>query len=276
MTISAICPVYNEEVRIEMMLRCAAWCDEIVVLDKCSTDKTREIASRYTDKILILSKQEYDANEWQITWQRLLDNVTSEWVIDLTASDVLHPELAIGIRKLIEQDDFPYDVIRVPYRRYVLGLETKHSPWYSEFDPAVFRKRVASINQDDVHSALTFDTKRYYKMPNSSYACMYHLTHSTVDIMMERHLRYCRSEGKLYPPNQSLVNATKPVIKSAFHILFKNKSYLMGWDGVALAMAYITYWLLRFVYIWERRRSRAPEVYDQIRQDMVNAWQEKR
>jgi len=269
MSISTISPVYNEEARIETMLRCATWCDEIIVLDKNSTDKTREIASRYADKVLILPKQEFDPIELQI----LLDNVNSEWVILLTASDVIHPQLAIEIRNLIKQRDFPYDVIHVPYRRYVLGLETKYSPWYSERHPAVFRKSVARI-QKDVHGALTFDTKRYYEMPVSTNAYMYHLTHATIDSMMERHLRYCRAEGKLYSPDQSLLSAIKPVVSSAVRILFRHKSYLMGWDGVALAMAYVTYWMLRFVYIWELRRSKALQTYQDIRESILQEWEQ--
>ena len=51
MGISAAMPVFNEESRIENCLKTICWCDEIVVLDKESTDRTREIASRYTDKI---------------------------------------------------------------------------------------------------------------------------------------------------------------------------------------------------------------------------------
>ena len=268
MSISAICPVYNEEARVGTMLRCAMWCDQIVVLDKNSIDKTREIASRYTDKVLILPKQEFDPIEIQI----LLDNVSSEWVILLTASDVIHPQLATEIRNLIEQNDFPYDVIQVPYRRYVLGLETKRSPWHSERHPVVFRKSVARI-QNDVHGALTFDTKRYYEMPISTNAYMYHLTHTTVDGMMERHMRYWRAEARLFSSETPIRKAFNSILRSAFDVMIKRKTWLMGWGGIALTMAYMSYWLFSFVYSWELRCSNAPQTYRNIRESILQEWE---
>lgn len=269
-TISAVLLVYNEERRIEATLRCASWCDEIIVLDKQSTDRTREVAKKYTDKICKIPYSEFDPNDIQ----RALDCASGEWVLFLVASDILHPTLAAQIRELIERDDFLYDVIHVPYRRYVLGLETSRSPWYSELHPAVARKWVVKINCDSVHGATIFDTKRHYKMINSNEYCMYHLTHETVDSMMERHLLYSRAEGRLFPSDLPLRKAINSMLRSAYDVLFKRKSFLMGWDGISLGIAFLTYRMLRFLYIWEQRRSAAPQTYSDIRDMVAQAWEE--
>ena len=110
MTISAVLGVYNEETRIEATLRCARWCDEIVVIDKHSTDRTCEIALKYTDKIYQIPFSECNPNELQ----SMVDFANSEWIIWLTASDLINPELAAEISKLIDRTDFPFDVIHVP------------------------------------------------------------------------------------------------------------------------------------------------------------------
>jgi glycosyltransferase involved in cell wall biosynthesis len=266
--ISAILLVYNEEKRIEFPLRSATWCDEINVLDKQSTDRTRQIARQFTDKVYTIPYSEFGTAELQYA----MDTATNEWILWLTGSDVLHPHLAAQIRELIEREDFPYDVIHVPYRRYVLGLETKRSPWYSEFHPAVFRKRVVRIRADDVHAAITFNSDRQYKMPYSDTRCMYHLTHETVDGMMERHLRYWRADARLYPAEQSLANAAKWILSSIRRVFFQKKSFLMGWDGFALGMAFITYMMMNFVYIWEKRRSKATQIYREIRETVMREW----
>ncbi len=268
MSISAYIPVYNEEHRIEAALRCATWCDEIIVVDKQSTDKTREIVGKYTDKIFIMENREYDPYEFQI----LLDNATCEWIIFLTASDVVHPQLARQIRELTERKDFPYDIIRVPFRRYVLGMESPRSPWYSDLHPAVFRRSIARVKYDDVHGALAFDSKREYKMENSQEACLYHLTHETVDIMMERHMRYCRAESRLFSKDISLRSIFKSVIDAAYRTFLKRKTFLLGWNGIALSLAYVSYFMLRFIYIWEDRNSKASETYGEIRETILKAW----
>jgi len=198
--------------------------------------------------------------------------VSSEWILWLTASDILHPNLAAQIRKMTKDPEFPYDVIHVPYRRYVLGLESRRSPWYSDLHPAVFRKRIVKIRHDNVHEPFIFNTTRHYKMPNSSEYCIYHLTHETADSMMERHFRYCRAEGRLFPHDLPLHRAIKNFFSSVYRVIFKRKTFLMGWDGIALSLAYISYWMLRFVYIWESRQSKAPETYARIRQEIMQEW----
>jgi len=267
-SISAIIPVYNEEHRIEATLRCATWCDEIIVVDKQSTDKTREIVGRYTDKIFVIENQEYDPHEFRI----FLDNVTCEWIILLTASDVVHPQLAEQLRELTNRQDFPYDIIRVPYRRYVLGMESSRSPWYSDLHPAVFRKSIAKVRYDDVHSALVLDSKREYRMENSPEACLYHLTHETVDTMMERHMRYCRAEGRMFKKDIPLRSIFKSVVDAIYRTFVRRKTFLLGWDGIALSLSFVSYFMLRFVYIWEQRRSNASENYGRIRENVLKAW----
>ena len=49
--ISAIVSVFNEEKNLKDCLETLKWCDEIVVVNNSSTDKTEEIAKRYTDKV---------------------------------------------------------------------------------------------------------------------------------------------------------------------------------------------------------------------------------
>jgi len=271
MSISAVLDVYNEEARIEATLRCAMWCDEIVVMDKQSTDRTQEIARRYTDRVYEIPYSDFDPNELQ----RIVDHASCEWIIWLTPSDVLHPDLANRIRDLTEREDFDYDVIHVPFRRYVLGLETRRSPWYSELHPAVFRKRVVKIRHDDVHGAIDFETSKHFKMPNSNEYCMYHLTHETADILMERSLRYCRAEGRLFPLDSSMSKAGLDVLKAIYRVFMQRKTFLMGWNGIALVAAYIVYHLLRFVYIWEHRYSEASETYQQIRNSILQTWDDE-
>ena len=175
---------------------------------------------------------------------------------------------------MLFRSDFPYDVIHVPFRRYVLGLETHRSPWYSDLRPIVFRKRVFRLRDDSVHGAMSFATDRHFKMPDSNKYCMYHLAHETMESMMDRHIRYLKAEAQTFPPQIPLRKAFNPILRSAFDVVVRRKTWLMGWDGVALAMAYMSYWMLRLVYIWERRRSHAPETYRNIRESILQGWEQ--
>jgi len=43
----------NEKDKIERCLESVKWADEIIVLDSGSTDETRAIANKYTDKVFV-------------------------------------------------------------------------------------------------------------------------------------------------------------------------------------------------------------------------------
>ena len=53
MTVAALYSVYNEEARLDLALEgTSVWADEIIVVDKSSTDTSVEIAQKYGAKII--------------------------------------------------------------------------------------------------------------------------------------------------------------------------------------------------------------------------------
>lgn len=270
-TITAALVVYNEEDRIENTLRTLRWCDEIVVVDKQSVDGTRAIARRYTDRVIEAPYSDFAAYELQL----LVENSSSEWLLWLTASDMVSSTLGRHLRRLVDEDP-PYDVIMVPYRRFVLGLETKHSPWHGARHPSVMRRSVARIRTDDVHGAISYSpTARVGTLAFSEGAALYHLTHVNVDALMERHIRYTRREAELLAPDVPLRRSARALIAALYRVIVKKRSFMMGWDGVALSLAYMDYWILQFLYVWQRRRGDASAKYGSIREQLLAEWRDE-
>ncbi len=89
MSISAAIVAHNEEKKLENCLKSLDFCDEIVVvLDKCS-DKTKEIALKYTNKII--------EGSWKIEGARrnvALQNCTKDWILEIDADERISKELA--------------------------------------------------------------------------------------------------------------------------------------------------------------------------------------
>jgi glycosyltransferase involved in cell wall biosynthesis len=271
MSISAAMFVYNEELRLADTLRCVQWCDEILVFDRMSSDNTREIAKQYHAKIIDVPDQRFNPKDNLL----ILEHVTSDWIFGLTASDVLSPGLANQVKKLTLQPDFSYDVIWVPFRRYVLGLESKRSPWYCELFPSVYKKNVMRVNTDSVHCAVYLDTKRQYKMKNSQTDCIFHLTHENLAVMMDRHLNYWHAEARTFPDNESLWRAIKPILGSLKRVFVQRKTFLLGWNGIALLLVYLSYSTLAFVHIWEKKKGNAPQIYSELKGNVLGEWKKQ-
>ncbi len=269
--ITAVGVVYNEIYRIESTLKCFLWCDEIVVVDKNSNDGTRDIINKYTKNLVTINKLDFDPQLENSAWY---NNVNTEWVIGFTSSDIIHPKLAIEIKKLIENDDYTFDIIEIPFSRYVLGIDSKYSPWYENKSKiTVFRKSIYSINTNSVHSANVLNSKRVYTLkvsdPNYKFS---HLTHPNMEHMMDRHLNYIRSESKAFN-KKSLWLPLKDVFKAFYHVIFRRKTIFYGFDGLALAFSYLSYYMLLFVYKWEKSKKKSNIGYDKIRQEIINEWE---
>ncbi|RVT75846.1 glycosyltransferase [Flavobacterium sufflavum] len=268
MAISAFLPVYNEEKRIKDTLESLIWCDEIILVDKNSSDRTVEIAKSFGKKVKVFfmnNSLAYDSSEWNV----FLDNCSCEWTILFTASDVIHPKLVEKITELIDKKDFNYDIINIPFRRYILGLESKRSPWYSELSPKIVKKSSIIIDKTGVHNAAQF-IGNCFNLKNSDEFSMYHLTHETVDIMMERHIRYWRGEAN--NNEVSLNKSAITVLKEFVKIIFIRKTFLMGKNGIMLMFAYLSYYMMAYVYKWEKSQGNSSNEYMRIRSVILNDW----
>jgi lipopolysaccharide heptosyltransferase III len=92
-TLSALVVAHNEERQLADCLQRLTFADElVVVLDKC-TDGSRDIARRFTDKII--------EGSWDIEGERRnvgIDACTADWVLEVDADERVSAELAAEIR----------------------------------------------------------------------------------------------------------------------------------------------------------------------------------
>ena len=126
------------------------------------------------------------------------------------------------------------------------------------------------INKD-VHGALSFKNLKTYKIPEQ-FGFFSHLTHVSVDMMLDRHMRYWRGEAEMNK-ERTLTPAFERVWESAKETIRRRKTFFLGWDGIALTFAYVSYYMFSFLYIWEKRRNgKAAKVYKELREKNIEDW----
>jgi glycosyltransferase involved in cell wall biosynthesis len=138
----------NEEDRIAEALASVAWADEIVVVDAESTDRTVEIARRYTDRIIINPWPGYAAQK------NFADRQAShEWILSLDADERVSPELRQSIERL-KREGPRHDGYRIPRRAWYLGRWINHSGWYPDYQLRLYRRDCARWQGDYVHESV--------------------------------------------------------------------------------------------------------------------------
>lgn len=86
MKISAVLIVYNEEVLLSRCLDSLKGIDEIIISDSGCTDKTMEIAKRYTDKLF-----EYKWHDnFAASRNAAKSHATGDWILSIDADEILH------------------------------------------------------------------------------------------------------------------------------------------------------------------------------------------
>src|SRR6478672_2498205 len=100
MKISATIIVRNEEDNIANVCETVSWVDEIVIVDSDSSDKTVEIARRYTDKVFDREFKGYkDKHEYADA------QTTGDWIFWIDADERVTTELREAILALKDKAD---------------------------------------------------------------------------------------------------------------------------------------------------------------------------
>lgn len=133
--VSAIIVCFNEEVNIRPCLESVAWCDEIVVVDSRSADRTREIVREFTDRIFVRDWPGYREQK-----QYALDQARFEWVLNVDADERVSPELRAEILRELASGAPGIDGFYVPRLVYYLGRWWYRGGWYPDYRLRLFRR----------------------------------------------------------------------------------------------------------------------------------------
>lgn len=154
MDISVAIITYNEEDRLVGALKSVAeLADEIIVVDSFSTDKTLDIAKKYTKRV------------YQREWTNFADQknfandkASLAWILSLDADERVSPELLEEILRIKEGE--PECVgFSMPRRVFYLGKWIRHSGWYPDRKIRLFRKEEARWEGEYIHENLIIEGK---------------------------------------------------------------------------------------------------------------------
>jgi len=272
--ITVFIEVFNEEQRIESCLKSFSWADELIVFDKQSTDKTKEISEKYATKLISVPNTQASEN----VVKNISESNSSEWCFFITASSLIHPVLVDEVIKLTANKGFEYDVIAVPYAMYAFGIRSKRSPWTNPRKCTLIRRSVLKLSSE-LHNEIGYSSDKIFDMPYiGEDEVLYHCTHKDADDFFSRHMRYVDYEAKYFKEVHNDLQLRKPFIdifRAIANVLIKRRSFVLGWDGVALGLAYVSYFIMRFIYVWDLKKGGGSEVYIRLRKKIDKLWDDK-
>lgn len=146
--------VKNEERRLDECLRSLTWAEEIVILDDMSTDRTVEIARKYTDKIFQRA-MDIEGRHRNYAYSK----AGREWVLSIDADERVTPELAREITEVLARDDGSFNAYSIPIKTYLGKRWIKGAGYYPADKLRLFRKGKFSYEEARVHPRALLEGK---------------------------------------------------------------------------------------------------------------------
>lgn len=148
-TISLCMIVKNEEAVLERLLKIMSEVvDQIVIMDTGSTDRTKEIAARYTQEV-------YDfpwTDDFAAARNAACEKAKMDYWMWMDADDVMDQEHAGRLKKLKETLDPSVDVVMM---KYATGFDANGRTSFSYYRERLLKNRKGFLWQGRVHEAVT-------------------------------------------------------------------------------------------------------------------------
>ncbi len=252
--ISAFVICCNEEKNIRRCLKSLEWCDEIVVVDSGSSDKTLEICKEFTQTVL---HRDWTGHREQK--QYALDNCKFDWVLSIDADEEVSPELKNQIIKELtfnyqnqpEPEIKGYSLSRIVY---FMSRWWNKGGWYPEFRLRLIYKPATYWGGVDPHDKAIVKGK----VKKITEGALYHYTYSDLFHQIEclnQHstdaANRMHSRGKKVTILNLLINPISRFIK--FFLI--KKGYREGMYGFIVAINEAWYAFLKYAKLWELQKK---------------------
>jgi glycosyltransferase involved in cell wall biosynthesis len=269
---------FNEERRVEYYLRCIQGWGDIVVIDNHSTDKTREIASRYTDKIFTFRNPGYVENAETIGFA--LSKVTTRWVYLGYVDELLPQPLLEQLTQIAHEDQ--YKVVEIYRKNFMYGQEIFN---YGKHHLRLFVPETVDFTDNIVHKLGKFlvPQSQIYKVPASDQTSLWHFSSYNTCKLELAHNRYAELEAK---QRDEILNQKFSGIRALWKLVFYFWGTYLGlggfrggWPGLFISIQIAYFKFSIEARLWEYENgltlTEIERRYDRLKEELLTTPRKK-
>ncbi len=249
--VSAVLITKNEAVFLERCLASLAWADEIVVLDSGSVDATREIAANLGANVY---EHEWMGGPKQKNYAASL--AKQDWIFFLEADEIVSPELAQDIQRVLQSPMNSRDGYSVNRRGDFLGIllpnESRSSKQRS-FVRLYNRKQSAFDQDTKVHEELKFSGQSI-----ALRGMFLHWRGYMMDEYITAFNRYATLEANVLAEQGKKATSglifMRPILRFLWLYVYKQE-FRLGTRGLIHAMLKASSEYIRYAKLWEMQNA---------------------
>ena len=238
--ITATIITLNEEDRIAEAIASLSCCDEVVVVDSGSTDRTREIASQRGARVVQRAWPGYSKQK-----NFAAEQASYDWILSIDADERLSVELADSIVEWKRQTSSTA-ALSMPRKAFYMGRWINHSGWYPDRKIRLYDRTRCHWEGDFVHERMKVNGAI-----GSLKGDILHFPYRDWNDHLRRIEKYTALAAQAAQRTGRRSNIVKLVIAPPFTFIksfFLHAGFLDGWRGLAIA-----YMGARYVFLREFR-----------------------
>src|SRR5436309_6367476 len=227
MKITATIITLNEERNIARAIESLRCCDEILIVDSGSVDRTAELAQNLGVRVIEAGWRGYAA---QKNWAA--EQAANDWILSLDADEALSEALEAEIWNLKKTGPL-HDAYTMPRLARYLGRWILHSGWYPDRKVRLYDRRKAQWVGDFVHESVHVKGRIAHLEGN--------LLHFTCDSLSE-HLRtldhYTTLAAQELVARKAKIGLSNLIVDPAWTFVrsyFLQHGFLDGLEGLTIA-----------------------------------------
>jgi glycosyltransferase involved in cell wall biosynthesis len=257
--ISAVINTRNEENNIGYCLESVKWCDEIVVVDMESEDRTIEIVREYTDKVYSHEK----VLAFDVARKFAAERASGDWILLVDADELVPKALARRLREVADKDEA--DAVQIPFKNILLGRWNRFTGWWPDYHCRFFKSTVMDFSEH-VHAYQHLrDSARTLYCPAEERYAIHHFAYTDVRQFIDKLNRYTTIEAHhLYDEKRPFryVKVFTAGLGEFYNRYISCRGYKDGARGLFVSLMMGMYRMISYVKLWELYENETEPVID--------------
>ena len=238
MKITATIITLNEERNIARAIESLRCCDEILILDSGSVDRTVELAQKLGAQVIEAGWRGYAG---QKNWAAEQSNY--DWILSLDADEALSESLEGEIWNL-KKNGPRYDAYTMPRIAQYLGKWILHSGWYPDRKVRLYNRRHAKWAGDFVHESVQVQGRIGHLESN-----ILHFTCDSISEHIKSIDRYTTLAAQELVAHKETVRLSRLILDPAWtfcRTYVLQRGFLDGVEGLILAYMAAFYTFVKY------------------------------
>ncbi len=240
MKLSAIIIAKNAEEIIPDCLRSISFCDEVIVVDGGSTDKTNDIAKKFHAKIV-----KGDVNNFAEQRNIGLQHTRGAWVLYIDTDERISPELAENIQKVIVLPNF--STYKIKRKNFYFG---NHEWPQIEKLERLFKRENLKKWEGQLHESPIIVGE-----VGELNGYLLHYTHRDITSMLEKTIVWSQVEAELRfknnHPRMTWWRFPRVMLTAFWDSYIKQKGYKAGTTGMIESIYQAFSMFITYARLWE-------------------------